>query len=186
MSKIPSQLADNLSFIINQASKEQIACFDRQMRALNLDRAQWRVLGYLDFFHDINQSDLARLMGVGKAPLGQLIHKMEAAGWLVREQSQTDRRSYSLRAADSLAGVASRVKHLMELESERLMAGLSGKDRAQLKKLLETILSNAQGVPESPEIKSLKADIMAEMARVKKSRPSSVKPGAARRTPGDG
>jgi MarR family transcriptional regulator, transcriptional regulator for hemolysin len=161
---IPKDLAENLIFIINQTSKEQISQFDDQMQALDLDKAQWRILGYLIYFENINQSELAKLLGVGKAPLGQLIHKLEQAGWVQRRPSQSDRRSYNLGLSERLKEIAALIKKLMELEAERLLTGLDEQERESVKRTLRTIRRNIDDVRPSDEINDLKSLIAVKMA----------------------
>lgn len=175
MSKIPPQLAENPSFLINQTAKDQGVWFDREMKALKLDRAQWRLLGYLNFFDSINQSELARILGIGKAPLGQMVHKLERMGMIVREPSSADKRSYNLRVADSHLRISSMIGELMTLESARSLMGLSEKDRTQLCKLLRRVRSNLFASPESEEVKALKREIVIEMGMVKKRKPPKKK-----------
>jgi len=175
VSKIPPELAENLSFIINQTATDQWVWFDGEMKALRLDRARWRVLGYVNFFNNINQSELARLLGVGKAPLGESIRKLEREGMIIREPSLADRRSYNLRVADSYTQLASLIRRLMELESERLLTGLSEKERTQLRKTLRRIRNNICRTSESGEVSALKREIVAEMDKLKKRKTSPRK-----------
>jgi len=174
LSKTPPQLADNLCFLINQTAKEQLAWFDREMKALKLDRSQWRLLGYLSFFTDITQSELARLLGIGKAPLGQLIRKLEEAGMIVREPLVTDKRSYNLRVADSHAQLAFMVREMMKLESAQLLQDLPEEEMAQARDVLRHIRNKVQESPESDEIRAIKKDILAEIAKLKKMRSTSA------------
>jgi len=142
------------------------------MKALKLDRSQWRLLGYLSFFTTITQSELARLLGIGRAPLGQLIRKLEEAGMIVREPMASDKRSYNLRIVDSHAQLANLVREMMRLESAQLLNGLEEEQLEQARKALRHIRDRVQESPASDEIRAIKSEILAEIAKLKKMRPT--------------
>jgi DNA-binding MarR family transcriptional regulator len=68
--------------------------FDQAIKPLGITRAQWWALANLSRHDDegVIQSDLARLMDVGKVTIGGLIDRLEASGQVERRFDKDDRR----------------------------------------------------------------------------------------------
>lgn len=83
-----------IGFLVHDVSRLRQALFDGGMRPHGLTRAQWWMLVQLSRSADgaMAQSDLARLLGVGKVSAGATIAPLEAAGLLRREGDASDRR----------------------------------------------------------------------------------------------
>jgi len=147
-------------------AKEQFNYLDNKMRELNLDHAQWRILGYLKHFNTINQSELAKLLGMGKASLGQLIRKFEAEGWINREPSETDKRSYNLQLSGKSKNIARIINKLMHLESERITRDFTTVEKENLKNHLYRIRNNIDQIPVSSNIENLRQELHTEISNL--------------------
>ncbi len=68
--------------------------FDQAVKPLGITRAQWWVLANLSRQEPAGmiQSDLARLLDVGKVSVGALIDRLEASGHVQRRADPVDRR----------------------------------------------------------------------------------------------
>lgn len=118
-------LSRNFGFILNDVARLMRTTFDRRVRALGFTRSQWWVLNHLFRNDGVTQSELAYILEIEKPTLGRLLDRMEAKGWVRREEHASDRRAKrvylteevqpaikSMRAAaaelrrDALAGLA--------------------------------------------------------------------------------
>ena len=68
---------DNIGLLIHDVARLLRVLYDRQMASIGLTRSQWWLLTYLYFKDGINQSELANLMDMEKAPLSRLLDRME-------------------------------------------------------------------------------------------------------------
>mgnify|MGYP005643832389 CR=1 FL=1 len=59
---------DNIGLLIHDVARLLRVLYDRQMASIGLTRSQWWLLTYLYFKDGINQSELATLMDIEKAP----------------------------------------------------------------------------------------------------------------------
>ncbi|MGI9331862.1 MAG: MarR family winged helix-turn-helix transcriptional regulator [Gammaproteobacteria bacterium] len=83
----------NFGFLVHDVARLLRTAFDRRVRDLGLTRSQWWVLTHL-FRHDgTTQSELAVVLDLEKASLGRLLDRLEANGWIRREEDARDRRA---------------------------------------------------------------------------------------------
>jgi DNA-binding MarR family transcriptional regulator len=66
--------------------------FDRRVRHLGFTRAQWKIACQMAIHDGLSQSELADIADIERAPLGKLLDRMEAAGWIERRDDPLDRR----------------------------------------------------------------------------------------------
>lgn len=91
-----SATAPNLriGFLVHDVSRMRRTLFDQEVKQLGITRAQWWALANLSRHEPegMIQSDLARLLDVGKVTVGGLIDRLEASGHVVRKADGYDRR----------------------------------------------------------------------------------------------
>ena len=84
-----------LGFLVHDVSRMRRTAFDQAVKPLDLTRSQWWVLAQLSRHPDeqMKQTDLARVLDVGKVTVGGLIDRLEASGHVERRADPDDRRS---------------------------------------------------------------------------------------------
>ena len=82
----------DLAFLLYDCSRLLRRRIDERMAKLELREAQWRVVGFLSRSEGLTQTELATLMGVQKAPLGEQLDRLETNDWIERRGDTTDRR----------------------------------------------------------------------------------------------
>lgn len=83
-----------IGFLVHDVSRMRRTLFDQEVRPLDITRAQWWALANLSRHESegVTQSDLARLLDVGKVTIGGLIDRLEASGHVERRFDREDRR----------------------------------------------------------------------------------------------
>ncbi len=83
-----------IGFLVHDVSRLRRTLFDQQIKPLGVTRAQWWALANLSrtLPEGMIQSDLARLLDVGKVTVGGLIDRLEASGQVERRPDPKDRR----------------------------------------------------------------------------------------------
>ena len=81
-----------LGFLMHDVSRMRRNVFDEFMRPLRVTRSQWWVLAYLSRLDGMIQSDLADLLELRKAPLGNLLGRLESNGLIRRAADARDGR----------------------------------------------------------------------------------------------
>jgi len=85
-----------IGFHVHDVSRMRRTLFDKEMRPLDLTRSQWWVLAQLsraDSPDGVLQTELARILEVGKVTIGGLIDRLEESGFVERRPDSVDRRA---------------------------------------------------------------------------------------------
>ena len=130
---------DNIGLLIHDVARLLRVLYDRQMASIGLTRSQWWLLTYLFFKDGINQSELAILMDMEKAPLSRLLDRMEKKGWVIRKNENKDRRTKNIYLSESIKPLISSMRDkAAEYRSESLSI-LTDKERNKLKDILQIL-----------------------------------------------
>ena len=130
---------ENIGLLIHDVARLLRVLYDRQMSSIGLTRSQWWLLTYLFFKDGINQSELAILMDMEKAPLSRLLDRMEKKGWVIRKNENKDRRTKNIYLSESIKPLISSMRDkAAEYRSESLSI-LTDKERNKLKDILQTL-----------------------------------------------
>jgi len=92
--RIAAQPFLRIGFLVHDVSRMRRTLFDQSVKPLGITRAQWWALANLSR-HETEgmiQSDLARLLEVGKVTVGGLIDRLEGSGHVERRPDPIDRR----------------------------------------------------------------------------------------------
>ena len=130
---------ENIGLLIHDVARLLRVLYDRQMASIGLTRSQWWLLTYLFFKDGINQSELAILMDMEKAPLSRLLDRMEKKGWVIRKNESKDRRTKNIYLTESIKPLISSMRDkAAEYRSETLSI-LTDKERNKLKDILQIL-----------------------------------------------
>jgi MarR family transcriptional regulator for hemolysin len=92
--RTPADTYLRIGFLVHDVSRMRRTLFDQAVKPLGITRAQWWALANLSRQEreGMIQSDLARLLDVGKVSIGGLIDRLEASGLVERRADPVDRR----------------------------------------------------------------------------------------------
>ncbi len=89
---LPAATERTLIGLITDVQNGLAKIFRDRTRHLGISRSQWRVLAALSGRPGATQTELADLVGIGRAPLGKIIDRLEGQGWVERHADPNDRR----------------------------------------------------------------------------------------------
>ena len=83
-----------VGFLVHDVSRLRRTLFDKALKPLGVTRSQWWVLANLSRHSDrtMMQTELARMLDIGKVALGGILDRLEANGLVARRPDQVDRR----------------------------------------------------------------------------------------------
>jgi MarR family transcriptional regulator for hemolysin len=119
--------------------------FSHQLRDLGLTEPQWRVLGSINSFPGIRQSQLADLLGIGRATLGKLVDRLEAEALIVRQQDPDDRRGKQLEITITGKPIANLIRRRYQKFQSALLKVLDQRAVEELERSLGQLYSGLSG-----------------------------------------
>ncbi len=123
-------------------ARELRATFDERLSVLDLNLSQATLLAYVTDFGSSTQTELADMVGLGRAATGTMIDQLEQRGLLKRLPDPDDRRVWLVAAT---AAGESLVDDFYELDRGlrvEFRQGISRDDRHQLADLLDRLSLN--------------------------------------------
>jgi DNA-binding MarR family transcriptional regulator len=111
---------------------------------LGVSPGQFGVLVLIKENPGLNQSALAKALGIERSTMVAVIDKLESQGWVARVTSETDRRSYALALTSSGAKLLARVTPEVRAHERQIAAQLSEQEKALLIEMLERVAGAAE------------------------------------------
>jgi DNA-binding MarR family transcriptional regulator len=128
----PTTSQFRLGFLVHDVSRLRRTVIDKALKPLGITRSQWWVLSNLsrNSSHEMMQSELAKVLDIGKVALGGLLDRLEAPGYIERRADPVDRRAkrvvMTLKGEDVLEQMQERGRKL----NEDTMIGVSAAEVA--------------------------------------------------------
>jgi DNA-binding MarR family transcriptional regulator len=135
-------LSRNFGFILNDVARLMRTTFDRRVRSLGFTRSQWWVLNHLFRNDGVTQSELAEILEVEKPSLGRLLDRMEAKGWVRREEHANDRRAKRVYLTEEVQPAIKAMRAAAAEVRREALAGLPPERADEFVDILLTIKAN--------------------------------------------
>lgn len=135
-------LPDLLGYQLRLAQITVFRDFERTVGALGISPGRVGVLVLVDSNPGITQSRLAEAVGLDRSTLVPVLDGLERRGLLERRQG-TDRRTNGLWLTTSGKRFLGQVKRRIVAHEQRLVSGLTAKERSQLVSLLNRLRAPA-------------------------------------------
>lgn len=110
--------------------------FRERTQHLGISRAQWRVLTMLIGRPGATQTELADLVGIGRAPLGKIIDRLETQGWVERRSDPHDRRINRLYLTRDVSPVVEPTRNISNELVNELLSDLPQEEREAFRRVL--------------------------------------------------
>lgn len=127
-----------LGFLIHDVSRLRRTVVDKALRPLGVTRSQWWVLSNLSQHQRTGmvQTELSRVMEVGKVTLGGLIDRLEARGFVERRPSPGDRRAKRVLMTGKGARLLAQIQKVAKVVNAEIMTGISAGDIIRVETVL--------------------------------------------------
>jgi DNA-binding MarR family transcriptional regulator len=112
--------------------------FDKALRPLGVTRSQWWVLANLSRHNGggMMQTELSKVMDVGKVTLGGLIDRLEASGYVERQPEPGDRRAKRVVMTPKGIKLLGQIQKVGKVVNAQIMTGISATDILRAENLL--------------------------------------------------
>lgn len=132
----------DLAFLLYDCSRLLRRRIDERMAPLELREAQWRVVGFLSRSEGLTQTELATLLGMQKAPLGEQLDRLEASHWIERRRDINDRRANRLYIGSASLNNAEVINQRFALLVEEIQSHIPTEDWLDLQNLLDELAAS--------------------------------------------
>lgn len=147
-------LSQRFGFVVNEVGRLYGRQFDQLSREeLGLSRAQCRLIGqvaYSEAGHAPTQAELAQNLDLTPMAIATLVDRMEAAGWIARKPSETDRRANTIALQPQAVAALDKAMAVSDRVQDAALAGFSAAERKQLVAMLQRVRANLQGDAAAP------------------------------------
>ena len=142
-------------FLLRRAHQLSSGIFESECESIGITPAQYSVLSALHVQPGQDQSTLARALGFDKVTILRVLHAMEERGLVLRERTETNRRSVKLALTSQGEALFDAAQKPVDRAYKRLMAPLSEAQQRQLLKLLELLTSALEEQARAPLVRSV-------------------------------
>jgi MarR family transcriptional regulator, transcriptional regulator for hemolysin len=128
-------------FLIHDVSRLRRTIMDKALRPLGVTRSQWWVLANLSRHNGVGmmQTELAKVMDVGKVTLGGLIDRLETSGLIKRLADPSDRRAKRVVMTPRGTKLLADIQTIGARVNSQIMTGIPRADIARAEELLYKI-----------------------------------------------
>ena len=139
---IREDLSRNFGYLVNDVARLMRTVYDRRVRSLGLTRSQWWVLNYIFRHPGVTQSELAAILEVERATLGRLLDRLQAKGWVRREDDARDRRAWRVHLTAAADPMMRKLRQQAFGLRRDALAGLSAAERERFVDTLLAVKTN--------------------------------------------
>lgn len=128
-----------IGFALADATRLARAAFDSRMRRVGLRGSTWRVLAYLNRSDGQTQTQLAELLEISRAAVGQMVDQLEAANFVHRRPDQRDARCWRVHLSEGARVALPGFQDSARSFEEELFSGFSQRELHELSRLVEKL-----------------------------------------------
>ena len=132
----------HFSATIHELSLLVARLFNQEVKDIDLTRTQWMILYRLYQDGEQSQTQLANKLSMAKPPLGKVLEKLEAEGWVTRCQNPGDRRENLVTLTEKVAPLIEPLSTVVATIVQTGMATLSKTEQATFGKCLVEVRQN--------------------------------------------
>lgn len=137
-------------FLLRRAHQLSVGLFEHACQPLKLTPPQFGVLHMLMHSQAMDQSRLAKALGLDKVTVMHVVRGLQARGWLNREVSALDRRKWTLTLSPQGMAVFAQAQSLAHRASDQLLSPLNPGEQQQLTLLLEKLCQGLEANARTP------------------------------------
>lgn len=149
---LDAPIKDDIAFAMEEISRGLRRTFDNRMQSAGLSRTKWRLLVHLQRSNGINQTELARLLELERASVGQAIDDLEKLDLVKREPSPSDRRVWLIQLRPEARVILKRLRREADDVYATMWNGFASADLLLLQSQLRRLATQLAAVDRECDI----------------------------------
>ena len=135
---------DCIAFLTNNGGKSLDESMNKRFRGQDITRTQWTALYYIDRIENITQKQLAEAMMISGPSASNLIDRLEAAGFVEREEDSGNGRVKHLILTGAGEAKLRELAHIPVEFNEDAMKDVSAEDVETFKRVLAKMVESVK------------------------------------------
>lgn len=135
-------LNNSLGYLLNTSARMIKRELDNKLKQYSLTTSQWALLALLLENNNLSQAEIADRASSDRATVGTIIDKLINKGFIQKELSKTDRRSYTVSLTEKGRQLAAKVAGYSIASNDKALAGIQEEEKAILLYCLNRIVRN--------------------------------------------
>jgi DNA-binding MarR family transcriptional regulator len=127
-------------YLVRRLHQIHVGLFAQACRGEDITPVQFGMLSALQGGEEMDQLTLSTTVGVDRTSGADVIRRLERRGFLIRAQSDLDRRAKIIKITESGKEFVSRVRPMMAQAQEKLVAPLDEGERAEFLRLINKLV----------------------------------------------
>ncbi len=115
---------------------------EQKLKKYGFNSATGKIILYISENEGCQQNDIARDCFVTTSSLSSVLKKMEKNGWITREYTDENRRSYSIHSTDKSREIFKTVREQFDITIDNALEGFSENEVSELRAYLERVAKN--------------------------------------------
>ena len=141
-------MEESISFMISRLANAMRLELERRLAPFGVTAQQWTVLMLCHQNGAVTPSYLAEALGVDGSAVTRLLDRLEKKQFVRRNVNPSDRRSVQVELLDEGRRLAMSLPPLDAEVADQFLNGLSGREEAQLKLILRSMMRNTEEPPQ--------------------------------------
>ncbi|MEH6519276.1 MAG: MarR family transcriptional regulator [Halioglobus sp.] len=138
-------------FLVYDITRLLRQVFGARLQDLALSESRWRLLATLSRYQGIGQTQLATHLAIGRAPLGELVDKLQVEGLVERRENPADGRAKQLFTTDKANPLITEIQRRFQAFKLELLRNLPESKQQALEATLRRVYTNLISLaPEAP------------------------------------
>lgn len=133
---------DCIAMITCRSAKKLADCLEKRLNYYNITRTQWIALYYISTNKMITQRQLADKMSLREPTVVRLLDKMEGLGWIIRLNSEDDKRIKLLILTDEGQKIETEMLNVAEKFRNDVIKDIPPEELDTYNSVLNKMLSN--------------------------------------------
>lgn len=138
-------LSERLGYVLRRAQVAVFRDFFNTFEPYDIKPAQYSILTIIERNPGLKQTQVADALGIKRTNFVAMIDELEARGWVRRDESPGDRRSYALVLTAQGEALVPKLHAKSEEHEARIIEALGPKQRRELAATLAALAAHFEG-----------------------------------------
>lgn len=161
------RLGIRIGFLIHDVSRLRRSLFDARSPHLDITRSEaWVLTGISRRPSGISQTELAKVLGLGKVATGEFVAGLERKGFVARRMHVTDRRAYRVQLTQRGRGILAKISNVVAQMNAEIFEDVSEVELERFFDILKRMKIKLVALTEAPATRRSTKPLRSKLVKV--------------------